>query len=221
MATQFQHRLVGTLALISIGVIFLPDVFDGEKKHYQEKFQAIPLQPPIPVEVETVAVLPPEQVKIEEAATEQAKEVMDVAQFDQLVEQVQSMPLTETVNQSNPSNRVISASQTLPAGENANAKSEKMLEQSENEEIALFNEAAWVIRLGTFRNTQNAENLVSKLRDQGFPAQMSPRSPRDGQFVRVEVGPDLSKQKLADMVKKLEDITGLKGQLIRFEPLKS
>ncbi len=45
MASKFQNRLVGTVILVAIGVIILPGLLDGKKKHYKEEFAAIPLVP--------------------------------------------------------------------------------------------------------------------------------------------------------------------------------
>lgn len=45
MASKFQNRLVGTIVLVALGVIILPGLLDGQKKHYQEDFAAIPLVP--------------------------------------------------------------------------------------------------------------------------------------------------------------------------------
>lgn len=45
MASKFQNRLVGTVILVAIGVIVLPGLLDGKKKHYKEEFAAIPLVP--------------------------------------------------------------------------------------------------------------------------------------------------------------------------------
>ncbi len=45
MASKFQSRLVGTVIIVAIGVIVLPDVFDGQKQHYKEEFAAIPIKP--------------------------------------------------------------------------------------------------------------------------------------------------------------------------------
>ncbi len=56
MASKFQSRLVGTIILVAIGVIFLPDLFDGKKQHYQEQFASIPLQPEIGEEDEFVTI---------------------------------------------------------------------------------------------------------------------------------------------------------------------
>lgn len=61
MASQFQSRLVGTIVLVAIGVIILPDLLDGEKLHYKEEFASIPLKPEINSQVETFVVLEPEE----------------------------------------------------------------------------------------------------------------------------------------------------------------
>jgi len=64
MASRFQRRLVGTIILVSIGVIFLPDVFDGKKLHYKEEITSIPLKPNIGTNVETYKILEPDSVKV-------------------------------------------------------------------------------------------------------------------------------------------------------------
>lgn len=45
MATQFQHRLVGTVILFALGVIFLPNLLDGKKQLAQDEAVTIPLRP--------------------------------------------------------------------------------------------------------------------------------------------------------------------------------
>ncbi len=40
MASKFQNRLVGTIVLVALGVIVLPGLLDGQKKHYQDEFAA-------------------------------------------------------------------------------------------------------------------------------------------------------------------------------------
>ncbi|MBN3138094.1 cell division protein DedD [Pectobacterium punjabense] len=45
MASKFQNRLVGTVILVALGVIVLPGLLDGKKKHYEDEFASIPLIP--------------------------------------------------------------------------------------------------------------------------------------------------------------------------------
>ncbi|MER2496404.1 SPOR domain-containing protein [Vibrio neptunius] len=59
MASKFQNRLVGTILLVSIGVIVLPDVLDGKKTHYEEEIASIPIKPELDSDVESFDVLEP------------------------------------------------------------------------------------------------------------------------------------------------------------------
>src|SRR5690554_2468438 len=45
MATPFQKRLVGTVILVALGVIFLPDLLSGKKPNEPEEAVSIPLRP--------------------------------------------------------------------------------------------------------------------------------------------------------------------------------
>lgn len=47
MTSHFYNRLVGTIVLVALGVIFLPDILDGKKERVQEEFTEIPLRPAI------------------------------------------------------------------------------------------------------------------------------------------------------------------------------
>ncbi|WP_299013479.1 SPOR domain-containing protein [uncultured Photobacterium sp.] len=159
MASKFQSRLVGTIILVAIGVIFLPDLFDGKKQHYQEQFASIPLQPQIGSEEEFATIPEPEFAEID-------------------------LP-PEPVSEPKVGNQ----------------------------------DSGWVVQLGVFRNIDNANQLVVKLRDAGYQAHVFPKQPKKGDLARVVVGPDISKSKLSAQVKDLEKLTGLKGRLLRFNPL--
>ena len=65
MASQFQNRLIGTIILVTVGVIFLPDLFDGQKQHYKEQFESIPLQPKMGDQKEFTQIPNPETVNSE------------------------------------------------------------------------------------------------------------------------------------------------------------
>jgi DedD protein len=58
VASKFQNRLVGTIILVALGVIILPGLLDGKKKHYEDEFASIPLVPK-PGDVEEQDSVPP------------------------------------------------------------------------------------------------------------------------------------------------------------------
>lgn len=45
MATQFQNRLIGTVILVSLGVIFLPDLLSGKRSNHHDPIASVPLRP--------------------------------------------------------------------------------------------------------------------------------------------------------------------------------
>ncbi len=187
MATQFQNRLVGTFVLVCLGVIFLPDLFDGKKAHNKENFQSIPLQEEF--EERVLASSLKEPLELSDAHLKEVTEVVLQPIEIKKVPEIKEEP---------------------------GIKKEAEIKRPVNMK---HQDSGWIIRLGTFRQIDNAEILVSKLRKKGYPAQLMPRNIKEGQLARVEVGPELSKDKLEAMTPDIEALTGLKGQLIRFNPL--
>ena len=59
MASRFQSRLVGTIILVALGVIILPDLLDGKKSHYQDDIAAIPLKPESQIDIQALEVPEP------------------------------------------------------------------------------------------------------------------------------------------------------------------
>lgn len=45
MTAKFKHRLLGTSILVLAGIIFLPDLLDGEKQIVKDDFKVIPDRP--------------------------------------------------------------------------------------------------------------------------------------------------------------------------------
>ncbi|WP_295895936.1 SPOR domain-containing protein [uncultured Vibrio sp.] len=72
MASKFQSRLVGTVILVAVGIIVLPDLLDGEKQHYQEEVASIPIKPELDSEMEVFELLDPveEQIALPDAPVE-------------------------------------------------------------------------------------------------------------------------------------------------------
>ncbi|MCK6262658.1 SPOR domain-containing protein [Vibrio sp. ZSDE26] len=64
MASKFQSRLVGTIILVAVGIIVLPDLLDGEKLHYKEEVASIPIKPELDSEMEVFELLDPVEDEI-------------------------------------------------------------------------------------------------------------------------------------------------------------
>lgn len=201
MASKFQSRLIGTVILVAIGVIVLPDIFDGKKEHYQEEFAAIPIKPSDelaepPVEeikppVELDVPLPEEPVATVTVESEQQEVKVEE-------ESKQEKPTVKEVAKTEPEQVKEQQQEAVPARE-------------KNQ----YADSAWIIQLAALKNRENAEKIVADLQQRGFQAHLK----QDGTINRVIVGPDVSKQKLEQQVEQLQKITGLKGQIRTFKPL--
>lgn len=195
MASKFQSRLVGTIILVAVGVIVLPDVLDGKKLHYKEEFASIPIKPELDSDVENFEILEPveDDVSLPES------------------------PVTATVNESEEPYVAVSQPESEPAIQPEEVKQPEQVEVAVRpvEEKNQYEDSAWIIQLMALKNHENAVALVEDLQKRGYQAHVK----KETAFTRVIVGPDVSKSKLERQVKELQKITGSKGQLLKFKPL--
>ncbi|ENM3849400.1 SPOR domain-containing protein [Vibrio cholerae] len=199
MASKFQSRLVGTIVLVAIGVIVLPDVLDGKKTHFKEEIASVPIKPQPEGEVEKFEVLEPVQDDV--ALPEAPVSVTQTGQD----EQVSVAPVT-------PKPIPTVAKNTAPVKVAEPPVSVTVTEVQETNE---YQDSAWIIQLVALKNADNARNLVADLQKRGYQAHVK----QENDFTRVIIGPDVSKSKLETQLVELEKITGAKGRLLKFKPL--
>ncbi|WP_428771709.1 SPOR domain-containing protein [Vibrio sp.] len=140
MASKFQSRLVGTIVLVAIGVIVLPDVLDGQKTHYREEIASIPIKPELERDIETYAIAEP-------------------------VEQEMVLPESpvsaQTLDEAEPAPAVSSA---VAAEQQVAIKIEPVVEPN------AYQDSGWIIQLMALKNAENAKNVVKDLQKRGYQA---------------------------------------------------
>ncbi|RJX73838.1 SPOR domain-containing protein [Vibrio sinensis] len=141
MASKFQNRLVGTIILVSIGVIVLPDVLDGKKTHYKEEIASIPIKPELDSDIETFEVLDP----IDDSASLPPTPVEVV---------VNDTPVSKEPNTS---------------VENRNERPLPVVVK-EVPERNEYQDSGWIIQLMALKSAENAKNLVKDLQKRGYQA---------------------------------------------------
>jgi len=73
-------------------------------------------------------------------------------------------------------------------------------------------QTAFVVKVGSFGKSQNAEQLVSKLKAAGFPAfTRKIRTAQGTEMVSVMVGPELKKAKLETQLPKIQSLAQIPG----------
>lgn len=197
MASKFQSRLVGTIILVAVGVIVLPDVLDGKKLHYKEEFASIPIKPELDSDVENFEILEP----VED----------DIALPDSPVEAVvqESEEPQVAVSKPQPEPEPVAQQEETKQPEQVEVAARPVVENNQ------YEDSAWIIQLMALKNHDNAVALVADLQKRGYQA----HTKQENEFTRVIVGPDVSKSKLERQVQELQKITGSKGQLLKFKPL--
>ena len=193
MASAFHNRLVGTIILVALAVIFLPDILDGEKSSNKQVFVDIPNRPELKGQ-QRVEEFPLEQVKqavnrtveiVNEPAVDDEATASQLTEEQQAIVQIQSKP---DVND-------------FPIADSTPV-----------EKVS----AGWVIQLGSFRHQKNVRELLNKLESAGYRVFTRQVQTSAGELTKVFVGPDLQKGKLQQAIPHLNELTGLKGKISEF-----
>jgi len=80
---------------------------------------------------------------------------------------------------------------------------------------AIANEA-WVIHLGSFKNKDNVEQLLNKLKAQNYIAFTRPIKTKQGTLTKVIIGPELIKSAMVKKIPALKKLTGIQGKVAYF-----
>lgn len=215
MASQFHNRLVGTIVLVALGVIFLPDLLDGKKAREEEQFSEIPLRPA----TERRQTTEEHYTVISEPVSDDASVELPPASDD-----LSSADISETgkeTSSAKPVNTTDKAkgdeSKSAAVEQNAASKVDSLKSSS----VAKSDQPAFTLQLGSFNNATNVAALVTQLRKAGFTAYTLPERPVDGQLTKVFVGPDVSEAKLKKLQQDIEKLTRLKGRVVPYNPLES
>ncbi|HHX5193384.1 TPA: cell division protein DedD [Yersinia enterocolitica] len=214
MASKFQNRLVGTIILVALGVIVLPGLLDGKKKHYEDEFAAIPLVPK-PGDSQEIDAVPPVSQPLPIAPPEGAAQAVAVPKDDsasQAANDAGNLPSEPTIVapppvQSKPVE--VKPVEKKPAEVKPQVQPESKPVAEEKAPVG----QAYVVQLGALKNAAKVNEIVATLRLSGHRAFTVPATPVQGQITRVYVGPDASKQKLQSALPELNSLSGLNGQV--------
>ena len=203
MASKFQNRLVGTIVLVALGVIVLPGLLDGQKKHYQDEFAAIPLVPKagdrdepdmMPAATQALPTQPPEGAAEEVRAGDAAAPALDPATIAANNTEFEPEPAPVAPPAPKPEPKPVVEEKAAPTGK------------------------AYVVQLGALKNADKVNEIVGKLRGAGYRVYTSPSTPVQGKITRILVGPDASKEKLKGSLGELKQLSGLSGVVMGYTP---
>ncbi len=241
MSNALQNRLVGTIILVAVIVIFLPDYLDGKKQTNTETFVDFPRS------TSNLSATAPDAFPTEDVAKATRREVVviDEQAADALLEQAQSDKETkQTSDSSNIKNqsdeqreiaeRMASNLKADETNDQANSSKEEVAKSDGAESAVQDNSlakqtvaksvsnsandnAGWVVQLGSFGNQKNVNDLLRKLEKAGYRSFSRKVQTSAGRLTKVFVGPELDKEKLELALPHLKETTGLTGKVTTFD----
>lgn len=210
MSTPFQNRLVGTIIVAAVAIIFLPDILDGDKKTYQDNFEAIPDTPEVtftPADKtfpeQKLSRIPQEEI-VDETAVDDHSAIDSSQLLAEKDVSVSTLKKEDTFTSNEPENTL---------NKTPNNVTKKLPPKATPKQ-------AWVIQLGSFRHQNNVDDLVNKLKQNGYTVFTKPIKTKNGKLTKVFVGPELIKKSLEDKISALKKLTNVQGKVARFSPAK-
>ncbi len=203
MTELIKQRLVGMLIVVLAGVVFIPDLLDGQKSTIKEDFKKIP---PRPESSESPILKEFPMAQVQDALKQAPQPTIEVAEEDKAeLEQDEAISAIASAEDQTTVEQQIAAEPELASVTAGRAPQ--------------FDSSAWVLRLGTFRNKPNVDALLTKLEEAGVTTFVKPVEAKAGTLYRVFVGPELEKSELEKAQKKLKELTGLDGKITEFTPV--
>lgn len=235
MTPKIRNRLVGSIILVTAGIVIIPSVLDGEKISKND-FKAVPAKPEFS-SVKTAKTFPGnefDQHLPDPDATEHDDVALDAEEIEEQVDDTAAA----TNNSAQPQGAEVMSNESItvatigkpvdfdkPADKTAKPRVIKPREivqskpKKEKPKPTLsspFTSSAWVIQLGAFGRKANATALEKKLNAAGFVTFNRPIQTRSGTLTKVYVGPELDKKVLAKSLPKINKLAGLSGKLVTF-----
>lgn len=201
MSATIKHRLLGASILLMLAIIFLPDLLDGQKQVVKDDFRVIPERP----EFKGVQqVTPFDEANLQQAEASATPAEVDEQPLDQQAAAASELPSQQFASVTVGAEAETTTNTAAPAVSPAPVASTPELGQ-----------AAWVVRVGSFSNSQNANALVTKLRQEGFATFTRNITNSNGQaLTSVFVGPEIRREKLEQGLPKLRQLTGVERLVI-------
>ncbi|MCQ3829419.1 SPOR domain-containing protein [Microbulbifer elongatus] len=206
-----KQRIVGALVLAALAVIFLPSLFDREGVRYIDVTSQIPAAPDIkpisiaePQPIENIAPAPP---------------VNEVFQPD-YVEPSSPAPDPEAVSlapESPAEPEVVAQGEAEPEPSKPTEAAAQL--QLPAEETQLDDQGlpeGWVVQVAAYKEAASADRMRNKLMDAGFRAYTRAVDTPKGRFVRVFVGPKLSRVDAQSEKQKLDKLLKTETLILRY-----
>jgi len=192
-----KQRIVGTVVLLALALIFLPIIFDGQGSYEAPVTSRIPDTPIISILPEPVQSRP---VIVNDAQPNEPAIATTVNLVEEVVSEIEEAAVIEEA-----------------AAEVEITESQAIFSR----EVPTLSDAGlpqgWSVRLGSFSDAENASNLLGRLQEAGYKAYTRDISSDQGSLTGVFVGPWLDRGQVNEYQRKLQEEFSLAGLVVRYE----
>ncbi len=192
-----KQRIVGTVVLLALALIFLPIVFDGEGSYQSPLSSRIPDAPLITIFPQPLQSRP---VIVGDIETDEPTGSTTAAEANE----VTTPPVAVLVEDEPVASVEITESQAVFSRE---------IPQLTNSGLP----EAWSVRLGSFSDADNANALMDKLQAADYKAYTRGITSGQDALTGVFVGPWLNRGQVNEYQRKLQQEFNLAGLVVRYE----
>lgn len=232
-----RQRITGTLVLAVAALVLLPVIFDGEGSYQpsvQPDIPARPVQPQaalqdprrpqISADSDAIRIRPETPATVIIGSDNNPETMPADTDSESVPSDTTSTDSAETPAESESVASSTSApdstsSQTSPGPQTSPAPT-PTVSSSSSAPAALDVQGlpeGWSVRLGSFSNTENASNLVTRLQDAGHRAYTRRIESSQGMLTAVFVGPQVDRATAQTLMERLRQDFQLNGMIVRYE----
>ena len=200
MNPLIKQRLIGTIVLVALGIVFWPLIFDAPDVHDPIVLKPASEKPvvdrtPIPAPESFEAVVkqalpdtPPIDSSAQLVADENTRTVADALGLEALSgadELAQNSDLTDSVS------------------------SDALIDEAG---LPIF----WVLQVATVGSSERADELVVGLEQRGYRAFSTQYVRVDEELYRVQIGPNVDRARLLRLKPEIDSILAVESQVLRY-----
>lgn len=213
-----KQRIVGTVALLALALIFLPIVFDGQGSYQSNLSSRIP-EPPIisilpePQQTRPVIIADTDAINIDASQAQTESEPEQSTDRQAIAEQVADNNASVIPDHDASSlGRIDLESDTVEVTTSQPSFSREVPNLASN-----GLPEGWSVQLGSFADSDNARNLLQNLLDAEYKAYSRIIRRESGQMTAVFVGPWLDRNRADQYQQRLEQEFNLAGLVVPYE----
>lgn len=194
-----KQRLVGSLVLVALGIVFWPLIFVDNPGRESISVAPMPERPfvdtsplaaPESLQSEVEPLLPgePSGEGFDQTAADEATRIDEAPNTSDLAPAADLDPMT---------------TRSLPP-----------------EDASLIDEQGlpvfWVLQVAAMGTQSSAETLVADLMARGYKAFINPMQRADDTLYRVQIGPNAERAKLTSVKNEIDRVLGVDSQILRY-----